>query len=194
MEDENEQRNRRRGGGSGWIGIVIFLLIAFGSQVVGFLSRFLSQLTGGSLNVAPGTLMLVLIGGLIVLSVLLSVMRAIVGAARSNETRLPTSLPPQPPQLPRAPERSGMAPPRMPEQPRLPPSLPASRMPSPPQSPMSSPEWIRSRASSDINMQRMPGAPRFEPIVDPKVLGFGILGLLVLGGVFGLVFLFSSIP
>lgn len=36
---------------------------------------------------------------------------------------------------------------------------------------------------------QLPGAPRFEPIIDPRILLFGILGLIVIGFVFGVLFL-----
>ncbi|MCG8352675.1 MAG: hypothetical protein MI924_33330, partial [Chloroflexales bacterium] len=50
----------------------------------------------------------------------------------------------------------------------------------------------RSRAGSDISSQKLPRAPQFEPIVDPKILSFGILGVLVLGGFVFVVFLLSG--
>jgi hypothetical protein len=39
----------------------------------------------------------------------------------------------------------------------------------------------------------LPAPPRFEPIVNPRVLAFGIAGLLVLGAI-GLVVLGFSLP
>jgi hypothetical protein len=40
--------------------------------------------------------------------------------------------------------------------------------------------------------QRLPGPPRFEPIIDPRILGFGILGLFVFGGFFLVVLLLAG--
>jgi hypothetical protein len=41
----------------------------------------------------------------------------------------------------------------------------------------------------------LPGPPRFEPIIDPRVLAFGIVGLLILGAfVLVALFLAGSMP
>jgi hypothetical protein len=162
------------GRGGGWIGWLIFIFVVFGSRFLPPLANWLSQLTGLNITVP------MLIGAVVVLAVVGSVGSALArqaAKARSaGDTRLPTAL--SPPQA-SAPPRSGMpsrqsAPPR-PLQPPSSPSLPRPRMPS--------------------GEQRLPGPPRYEPIIDPRILAFGIIGLLFLGGFFFLALLLAgSLP
>ena len=43
--------------------------------------------------------------------------------------------------------------------------------------------------------QRLPTPPRFEPIIDPRILTFGIVGLLIFGAIFlAILFLAGSLP
>jgi hypothetical protein len=43
--------------------------------------------------------------------------------------------------------------------------------------------------------QGPPGPPRFEPIIDPRILTFGIIGLLAFGGIFlAILFFAGSLP
>ncbi|WP_298815912.1 hypothetical protein [Chloroflexus sp.] len=159
-----EQRRR----GSGWIGWLIFLLFILGPSILPPLARWLSQQTG--LQIGTTELFITLI----VLMVVISIGSSIFGALR------------------RAGEGTGM--PRMPEANdpfssssqqgdvfRLPSSTPEEvfRIPPPP------PEPPRLPTSST----QLPGAPRFDPIIDPRILAFGLIGLMFIGLVFGVLFL-----
>jgi Na+-transporting methylmalonyl-CoA/oxaloacetate decarboxylase gamma subunit len=127
------ERQRKRGG-TNWLGLVIFLVIAFGSPVASFISGLIFQTTGvtvGSSGLAIGMV------SLIVLAVAISTISAAVrGAARVNtgsETRVP-STPTPPPQ-------------------------------------MGAPT-------------QLPSSPRFEPVINPRILIFGVVGLILFGGIF----------
>lgn len=114
------------------------------------------------LSLSPGAL----IGAALLLYIAFvavnQVFRTIQGASRSSETRLPT--PTQPPRP--------VAPPRQPSQP------PA----------MGRPTQLRPPNRPDSSAR----PPRFEPIIDPRILAFGILGLLGLGAFFFVALLLSS--
>jgi hypothetical protein len=160
--------------GGGWIGWLIFIVVVFGSRFLPPLANWLSQLTGLPITVP------MLIGALVVLAVVASVGSSLArqfGKARgAGDTRLPTS----------------MSPPQPPRPVRLPPSSTTSRLPQPSrpvQLPPSS-NLPRSRLSS--GEQRLPGPPRYEPIIDPRILAFGIVGLLFLGGFFLLALLLAG--
>lgn len=161
------------GRGGGWIGWLIFIFVVFGSRFLPPLANWLSQLTGLNITVP------MLIGAVVILAVVGSVGSSLArqaGRARSaGDTRLPTTLSPPSPSTssrPAAPPRP-VAPPRPTQLPSS--SLPRSRLPS--------------------GEQRLPGPPRYEPIIDPRILAFGIVGLLVLGGFFFLALLIAgSLP
>jgi hypothetical protein len=136
---------QRKGGKNNWIGIIIFLVIMFGSPLSSFLAGVIRQSTG--VTVSPS----LLLGGFVILAVLASFIgSALRGLGRinsSSETKLPT-VPISPPQM--------SAPPRPPVAP------PAIRSPGAPQ------------------MKQ----PQFEPIIDPRILVVGIVGLILFGGAF----------
>ncbi len=101
---------------------------------------------------------------IIVLIIVFSIGSSIVGALRRTaESR--DSLP-----IPRSDDTF-----------RMPPSSPEEvfRVPPPPPEPPRMP----------TSATQLPGAPRFEPIIDPRILLFGILGLIVIGFVCGVLFL-----
>ncbi|WP_129632316.1 hypothetical protein [Candidatus Oscillochloris fontis] len=128
-----------------WIGIVIFLLIMFGSPITRFLANMIYQATG--MQVDPNMLLV----GLIILSVVLSsivpLLRGLGGESRNNEVRLPT-------------EPTSASPMKLPTNP---PAM--TPPPTPPQ---------------------LSASPRFEPIVDPRILIVGLFGLVF----FVVIFLF----
>lgn len=152
-------------GSTGWIGWLIFILIVFGSRFLPPLANWLSQVTG-----LPVT-MPMLIGGLVILIVVISLgsslMRQVDRARSTSDTRLPTTLSPPSSRATRldAPSRSMQLPPTSS-------GLPRPRLPS--------------------GEQRLPSPPRYEPIIDPRILAFGIIGLLFLGGFFLLLLLFAG--
>ncbi len=170
MEDNTRQK-KRQNSGSSWIGIVIFLLVAFGSPIISFLSQLISQLSNGAVTLPTGILLPLLIFGLVILSAVISAVRAIGGMARRNETQLPTSPMPPPPSSSNRP---------------LSPPAPPRAVPLPGRD---TPTWIDTSAN-DIG--QLPHSPQFEPIINPKVLGFGILGVVLLLGAMGLAAFFSG--
>lgn len=168
------QQSGRRG--NNWIGLLIFIFFVFGSRFLPPLATWLSQVTG--LPITPPLLIAAVIGLAVVGSIAGGVIRQAGRARSSNETRLPT---PPPLALPTdttaqrgQPTRPSAPPPAV----RLPPAttrLPSPRLPS--------------------GEQRLPGPPRFEPIIGPRVLAFGIIGLLALGAfLLGALFLTGALP
>ena len=90
---------------------------------------------------------------IVALSILVSVVRSLGGSRRrQSDTRLPTGNTPMPPFAGPAAQR-------------LPPSTTVPQSYSP--------------AGRD---QRLPSAPRFEPVINPKILALGIVGVLLLAG------------
>ncbi|WP_322496263.1 hypothetical protein [Chloroflexus sp.] len=159
-----EQRRR----GSGWIGWLVFLLFILGPSILPPLARWLTQQTG----VPIGTTELFI--ALIVLMVVISV---IFGALRqSSEGGGRPSMPEEndPFSIPSAQGEVFRLPSANPDE--------VFRMPPPP------PEPPRMPASST----NLPGAPRFEPIIDPRILTIGIIGVVFIGLVFGVLFLLTN--
>jgi hypothetical protein len=143
MQEDNK---RRRGNWSSAIGWLIFILVIAGGPLLNLLRGAL----GGAVNL-PSNLLPMLIGGLVALSILVSIVRSLGTARRGRgDTRLPTGTEPMPP-------FGGPAAPRMP-----PPSPRAFTMP----------------ASS--RQPTLPSPPRFEPVINPKILALGIVGALAL--------------
>lgn len=158
---------QQSGRGNGWVGWLIFIVLVFGGRFLPPVANWLAQVTGLPIT-APA-----LVAGLIGLAVLSSVVGSLarqVGRSRgASETRLPTPMTPVPP--PDAAARPSRAPRPVspPASMRLPPGPTSADMP-PPRLPRGE--------------QRLPGPPKFEPIIDPRVLTFGIVGLLALGAFF----------
>lgn len=182
MQDQSRPKQKKRNPLSNWIGILIFLALIFGSQISRVLSNVLGQVFG--VVVPANTLLFVLIGGLIAFSVLTSIINTAVNAGKPKETSLPTSAAPPAPPRPNPPPASSASSVSSPPRPVRPPSL---------QPPPNATQWS-SRATSDITTSSSPQIkpPGFEPIISPKVLAFGILGLLLLGGVFAAAFVLSA--
>lgn len=176
MQNPRERDAKRRGSAS-WIGLLIFLLLVLGPQIINAVSRVVSQITGGGVTVGPNIIP-VIIGGLILLSVLVAVVRSVAGVGGRGDTRLPTSdsvrTSSMRTELPKAP-------------------------PSPYRSSASQSSTLRkvqqgARIESDYTSQHLPGAPQFEPIISGKVLALGILGLMVVALIFGAAFVLSTMP
>ena len=143
MQENNKKRGVSWSSAIGWL---IFILVVAGGPLLNLLRSAL----GGVVNL-PANLLPMLIGGLVALSILVSVVRSLAGSRRSqSDTRLPTGNVPMPP-------FAGPAAPRMPPSTRL------------PQSP----------AGRD---RRLPSTTRFEPVINPKLVAFGIVGVLLLAG------------
>ncbi|NJN15043.1 MAG: hypothetical protein HC822_01395 [Oscillochloris sp.] len=160
------QRNR-----GGWLGWVFFLFLIFGAQLVPPIARALSQLTGQPISSG------MVFGGFVVLYVILMIAQSVIGGLgrmnQGGDTRLPTNttVPPRPMQPP--PQRrqpTTISTPPSPEQIRA--QTTARRSSGTPGAPS-----IRTPNSA------LPpsGPPRFEPIIDPRILAFGIIGVVFFG-------------
>lgn len=159
------QSNRRSSGG-GWIGWVIFFVLIFGSRFLPPVANWLSQVTG--IAISPQIMIAVIIGGGVLISVMSSLIQTVNKGRESNDSRLPTTMLPPPPS-----SSSPSAPMQLPPSTRMPP-------------PMSTDQALRRLGMSK---QELPPPPGFEPIINPRILTFGIVGLLVLGGFFFLALL-----
>jgi hypothetical protein len=143
MQENNKKRGVSWSSAIGWL---IFILVVAGGPLLNLLRSAL----GGVVNL-PANLLPMLIGGLVALSILVSVVRSLAGSRRGqSDTRLPTGNAPMPP-------FAGPAAPRMPPSTRLPQSL----------------------AGRD---RRLPSPTRFEPVINPKLVALGIVGVLLLAG------------
>ncbi len=160
------QRSER--GGGGWIGWLIFLLVIFGFRFLPPLANWLTQVTGITITVP------MLIIAFTVLAVVASIGSSLVRAAGrsgdAGQTGMPPSLP-VPPQSSTPPEPASSP---------WPPTTPASNLP---------------RARLPSGQEHLPKPPRFEPIIDPRILAAGIAGLVILGALTLLVlFLSGALP
>lgn len=153
MNDERKGPQINWGSVVGWV-IFIMVLLA------GPLSGTVRRIFGGALPTNWISLLPFLIGGLVVLSIVVSAVRAY---NQSRELRGPT--------LPRS-----------------------SRAPAPPPPPFrgappasSNPRLPSSKSST------VPSSPQFEPLISPRVLAIGVIGLVVLGAL-GLFVVFGGAP
>jgi hypothetical protein len=142
--------------GSGWLGWLIFLFLIFGTRFLPPVANWLSQVTG--LSITPPLLIAAVVGLGVVVSVVSSIVQTVNQSRSANDTRLPTGIPSSPP------------PPMNPP--------PSTRLPPPN---MSSGSSVR---RSGMGQQQLPDPPRFEPIINPRILAFGVVGLLALGMIF----------
>lgn len=147
----NDKRPRRRMNLSSLIGWLIFILVLAGGPIF----RLIGQAFNGA-NLPPNLPALV-IGGLVGLSVLVSLVRAVGGRVqRSGDQRLPTSASP-------------------------------ARAPSAPMPPFGGAAAGRATSlppSQPIRMQRelLPGTPQYEPLINPRIVLVAVAGLVLLGG------------
>lgn len=107
-----QDNKRKRTNWSQAIGWLIFLLAVAGGPIISSLRRLL----GGTISLpSTGNLLPLLIGGLVLLSIVVSVIGAVArGGGSRGETRLPTGVPPTntlpPMRLPSTPKLPGAAP------------------------------------------------------------------------------------
>jgi len=147
-------QRKRRNSNNNWIGTLIFLMIVFGST----LSRFIVGVIFGATGVLVDSNLVFI--GLIILAVAVSVFGSLArGLGRINsgsESKLPTTPSIQPPTF-------GVG-------------LPSSTPP---------PTFDAGAAlPPQMEQTQLPGSPGYEPVIDPRVLVFGIVGLIVFGIVF----------
>jgi hypothetical protein len=153
-----EQRKRKINWGSA-IGWAIFILVIAGGPLFSVLQSALGA------NRLPSNLVSYLIGGLVVLSIAVSAVRSVMQASgRRGDTRLPTGMPASAPQRGNAP---------------MPPFGGASTgsLPAAPRLPQASAVPVR-RPQREA---QLPPPPRFEPIVDPRLVIAGLVGLALIG-------------
>jgi hypothetical protein len=189
MENQSPQKKKK---GINW-GFLIFLLIVFGPQLFAWISRTLSQVSGGSFNPGSSTNIIpVIIIGLVLLSVIVGVVRAIGETTRSSSGQSwPTSSASTTSTI--SSSRSSVAD-----------LLEASKraQPTSSQATRTSTSWDdfadlfddddteafhfaeKTRSRPIRTISDMPGAPRFEPVISGAAIGFGLLGALLLGGAF----------
>lgn len=169
------EREPKRKEGFNWVGLIIFLVLILGPRIGQLVSQLVRSVSGGTVTIGTNALPLIL-GGLIVVITLLAVGQGVRNAARRSETQMPTPVP-----LPPAARTELPRPVALPNnRTRLPPSVQQQRR--------------LEQRSLETRQQNLPGPPRFEPIISGKVLAFGILGLLLLGLVFGVAFLVVLFP
>jgi hypothetical protein len=180
------QKKPKRNASGNWIGIVIFILVIAGPQIANVLSNLVSSVSGGAVTLSPNTLIPLLILGAVLISALVGIGRAISSA---GDTRTGPSASKGPWAPPSAPQRSASpgSPAQRPSAPMPPRNFPPTS--SSPKSPSSSQPG---RQSSDLRPGNLPGPPRFEPIIDPRVLSLGLAGLLVFAVIFGALFVFAG--
>src|SRR5690242_14122668 len=141
-----ENRKRRGFNLSSAIGWLIFILVIAGGPIINLLRRVL----GGAVTLPTNltSLLLIAIGGLVVLSMVVSVLRALGGSKRST-ARLPTEI----------------GPPARPPSAQMPPFGGASQRP--PAAPASPRAFTMPPSGTP---QQRTSAPRFEPIFNPLIV------------------------
>ena len=152
------------------IGPLIFILAFAGGPLLRLLRQALSG-SGVSLPPNLSTLIPIAVAGVVVLSIAIAAVRAL-GNSRGDD-RLPTGMNPA--------QRSNTP-------------LPPFVGPSAPRMPTATPQpRAFTLPTSSQSQGKLPTAPRFEPVISPRVIALGVVGLVVLGGLF-LVVLGLSLP
>jgi hypothetical protein len=154
-----DNRKRRKNTWGSVIGWIIFILLIAGRPIFSTLQRVLGNNVALPANL-PNLIPLA-IGGLVVLSIVVAVLRAVGNATSSRgDTRLPTDMSRsvRPPDAATSPFGGAARPTNTPSSPRAFTLPPSSARP-----------------------QQIP-PPRFEPLINPVILVVGIVGLLALGG------------
>jgi hypothetical protein len=203
MHDSSQDKSTSKKSAN-WIGILLFLLIFAGPQIIGAIGKVISQ-AGGSTVLIANSIIPLIIGGLVVLTVLVSIMRALGRASQkrmngsihesleeytsSHKQSFPT-------------HRSSTLSPSQRSH-----SISHISSSSYDTSPRSVDlDWDNIEAFFDEDSRRMaeklrsstrtttanlPKAPRFEPVVSGKVVAFSILGMLVVGGALAVAFVLT---
>jgi hypothetical protein len=129
-------------------------------------ANWLSQVTG--LPISTPVLIAAVVGLGVVVSVVSSVLTGVNKGRGADQTRLPTGQQPTPSPAPVAPPTTSSRPP----------SVGTGGVP---------------RIGLPSGEQRLPGPPGFEPIINPRILTIGIIGLVIFGGLFFLALLLSGV-
>lgn len=88
MDNTKKQQKKK---GANWIGWLIFFILVFGPNIIRPVSRVISQVTGGTVNIGVNIIPAI-IGIIAVVMVLTSILRAAARYSKRNETTLPTTL------------------------------------------------------------------------------------------------------
>lgn len=162
--DTMEQNKR---GSNNWIGFVIFFVLVLGSRIFPPLASWLTQVSGVPISST------MIYGVVVVLGLILPVVVSAISSVRlpggGGDTRLPTQ-PGSPIKLDQPP----MPVERLPDWAR--PNEVKQLGPPPSVSPL--PSWTQPKLPM--------GQPQFEPIINPRVLTIGVIGLICFGLIFGL--------
>lgn len=167
MQQPDQHKKRKRS--SNWIGSVIFLLIIVGQPILNIVSNIVARISNNTV-IMPTNILPLVIGGFVLLAALI----ALAQRVRNLPEQRGTSQPQNDPFKASSPSS---------------PYTPPTSMP--PESPYASTSGLptsvqqRSVNRSDMSTQKLPEAPRFEPIIGARVITFGILGLVFLGIVLG---------
>lgn len=165
------QQNKR--GGNNWVGFVVFFVLVFGSQIFPPLARWLTQVSGVPISQT------MIYGAVVVLGLILPAVVSAISSVRmpgnGGDTRLPTQLG-RPIQLDQPP----MPAERLPDWAR--PNKPTKLDPPP------TVGQLPNRTQQKLPTGQLPrlGKPQFEPIINPRVLTIGLVGLICFGLIFGL--------
>lgn len=158
---DNREQSKKPNWGS-LIGWLIFFLVIAGGPLLNALQGAL----GGAVRIPSGMLPLIILG-LVILSAIVSVLRAIGGRGENERasSRMPTYGAQAPfdttPYMPQTPFDAA---------PHLPSSLPQT--------------YHSPRGKSEIEHS----APRFDPVISPLGIAAGVIGMIVLAGVALVVF------
>ncbi|MCU0494633.1 MAG: hypothetical protein MUD01_23860 [Chloroflexaceae bacterium] len=170
MQDPAERP--KKGGLSNWIGIIFFLVLAFGSQLITPLARMLTQITGVPIN--PSTLFGIAVVGAFIVPVLVSFVRSALRISQRNDARLPT-------QLSQPGDNDWLQSPRTPAWPSTP------SIPSPPSMPY--------QPRLDIDIKKLAQPPRFDPVFNPRIVWASLGGAVLFAAfVAGAALLTGALP
>lgn len=81
MEEEQKKK------GTNWIGILIVLLLMAGPQILPPIARFVTQVTGGYINLRAVGMLPLLLGAIAVIAILGGILKAVVGALQTSSER-----------------------------------------------------------------------------------------------------------
>ncbi len=193
MSDPFGQPQKKKKG-INWIGTLLVILVLVGPQIFAALSQVLSQITGGPVTLT-NSLLPIIIGGLLVLMVLSTIVRAIGKAVNQSETSSATLesittgsstgvYPPPSPSL----SQSNM-------NQRISAATSSTSMRSTPdldwedieamfeEGTPRTPTGVNPTAARYLSsVNDLPSSTRFEPLISGKVLAYSLAGLLLLGG------------
>jgi hypothetical protein len=146
----------------GWVGPLIFLFFISASRLMPVLANFITQNFG--VAVSSGQVFAAIIAG----GIVIAIFSTVISGVRNAQRRADGGLPPRPTML------------RSPTAGSLPKPIPSvTQLPSRQEK---LPKWIKKSGASPLPSFRPP-APRFEPIIAPRVLRFSIAGFVIYCGI-----------